>query len=90
MGKYRLKDEMSPHVEDTRGSIKQLASLWRWFIFALIGLLVARSYTFLFVVKVAQAEARPSDKPAPKKEPAASDPAPTVELVVEPVLNTCK
>jgi hypothetical protein len=81
---------MSPHVEDSRGSLKQLASLWRWFIFALLGLLVARSPAFLFVAKVAQAEARPSDKPAPKTEPAVSDPAPTVELVVEPVLNTCK
>ena len=81
---------MPPHLGDSRGSIEQRASLWRWFIFALLGLLVARSYAFLFVVKVAQAEVRPSDKPAPKTEPAVSDPAPTVELVVEPVLNTCK
>lgn len=35
-------------------------------------------------------EARPSDKPTPKTEPAVSDPAPTVEPGVEPVLNTYK
>ena len=81
---------MPPYVEDSRGSIKQLANLWCWFSFALLGLLVARSCAFLLVDKEAQAEARPSDKPTPKTESAVSDPAPTVEPGVEPVLNTYK
>ena len=81
---------MPLQVEDSRGSIKQLANLWRWFSFGLLSLLVARSCAFLFVDKEAQAEARPSDKPTPKVEPAVSDPALTVEPSVEPVLNTYK
>ena len=81
---------MPPHVEDSGGSIKQLANLLRWFIFDLLGLLVARSCAFLLVDKEAQAAARTFDKPTPKTESAASDPAPTVEPGVEPVFNTYK
>jgi hypothetical protein len=81
---------MLPQVEDSRGSITQLANLWRWFSFALLGLLVARSCAFLLVDKEAQAEARPSGKPTPKVELAVNEPAPMVEPSVEPVLNTYK
>ena len=67
---------MPPPIEDSVGS-KRLASLWRWFIFTLLGLLVACSCAFVYLSKEARAEEKPSGEPAPTSEPAKSEPAPT-------------